>query len=207
MFNKITLLGVLAMLCLNFKAMAQKPISEIKPNSLSFGDSLSRTQFGSKGGALKVGDKLPESFWQQEHTIYANGQTTTQTLARNKGKLLILDFWATWCGSCVQKFPLLDSLRQKNMNTLLVNSKKAKEGFRQVDQFFRNNEMALKYPQQSILNDHYLERLFPYKQLPHYVWIDYQGRVIAITNYLFPSVALVDVVLAAQQRALAKLQR
>ena len=153
---------------------------------------------------LKVGDKLPETFWQQEHTVYANGKTTQQTLAPYKGKLLILQFWATWCGTCIGKLPLLDSLSQLNMKVQLVSSKKAREGFAQIDRFFTQSPMGQKHPQPSIIDDELLGQLFPFRQVPHYVWIDYQGRVVAITNYLFTGVPLVQKVLAVQQRALAK---
>jgi hypothetical protein len=40
--------------------------------------------------AFNVGDKLPDSFWKQEHTVYRNGKTGTETLEQYKGKLLIL---------------------------------------------------------------------------------------------------------------------
>src|ERR1700709_2704477 len=29
-----------------------------------------------------------------------------------KNKLVILDFWATWCGPCVEELPFLDSVQQ-----------------------------------------------------------------------------------------------
>ncbi|ULT39963.1 thioredoxin domain-containing protein [Niabella defluvii] len=30
-----------------------------------------------------------------------------------KGKALILDFWATWCSPCIALFPKIDSLKKK----------------------------------------------------------------------------------------------
>ncbi len=154
--------------------------------------------------ALRVGDKLPETFWQQQHTIYSGGQTFKQTLAPYKGKLLLLDFWATWCGTCIKKFPQLDTLNQLDMKALLVSSLKAKDSLQNVALFFKQNAIAQQHPQASIVNDSLLTQLFPFKQLPHYVWIDHQGRLIAITNYLFANVALVQKVLESQQRALSK---
>lgn len=41
----------------------------------------------------------------------ASGQT--QSLAQYKGKPLVLNFWATWCGPCVEEMPELTALQQE----------------------------------------------------------------------------------------------
>jgi thiol-disulfide isomerase/thioredoxin len=41
-----------------------------------------------------------------------------QELIYFNGKLMILDFWATWCGACISKFPKLDSLQKKYADKL-----------------------------------------------------------------------------------------
>lgn len=39
------------------------------------------------------------------------------TLADFEGKVLLIDFWETWCGPCLQVFPAMDALK---MNTPMI---------------------------------------------------------------------------------------
>ena len=161
--KKITIYIVVALLCLFFKVAAQEPV---KP--------------------LKVGDKLPEVFWQQEHTIYQNGKTYTQKLSAHRGKLLILDFWATWCGTCINKFPILQSqqlLHNDALVVLLVNTSSTRDTAEKVAELFNGKKPPHKtFTLPSIINDTYLNSLFPHTSLPHYIWINKTGQIFAITN-------------------------
>jgi peroxiredoxin len=56
--------------------------------------------------ALEKGDKAPD--------FSAPGVTGgTISLATYRGKVVYLDFWASWCGPCAQALPALDKLRQE----------------------------------------------------------------------------------------------
>lgn len=58
--------------------------------------------------ALDPGEAAPEVAGR--HLLHADQRLR---LSEMRGKLVIVDFWATWCGPCVISMPQLDALRTK----------------------------------------------------------------------------------------------
>ncbi|GEM_PF-6071607 len=98
-----------------------------------------------------------------------------------KGKALILDFWATWCSPCIKQFPKTDSLKNKfskDLDLIAVTSDKNTI----VSKFLTTYEKNFGIKVASVTDDQLLKRNFPHLVIPHYVWINKKGVVVAITT-------------------------
>nr|MBC7614264.1 TlpA family protein disulfide reductase [Pseudopedobacter sp.] len=127
---------------------------------------------------LKVGDQIPELVLA--HSI--NSNTSSINLKDYRGKLLILDFWATWCSPCVKMLPQLDSLQEQFKDqvqfiTVAYQSRAVVDKFNaQMLKMGRGNKGL------GLTDDVILSAYFPHSYLPTEVWISPTGKVIAITD-------------------------
>lgn len=118
--------------------------------------------------ALKVGDKVPDIAFNN----LVNYNKHQLKLSDFKNKVVILDFWATWCSSCLSEMPHEYALQQKlsaMMAVVLVDEKSTKDDHQKVARFFERRKGTYEFT--SIVGDTILNKFFPHFTIPHFVWI------------------------------------
>lgn len=142
--------------------------------------SVCRAQSSTPPGtALAVGQPVPDI------TIpnVINHPNTTVRLSDYRGKLLLLEFWAPWCGTCKATMPKMAAIQEQfpgQVQVLLSTT----EDRSKVETFFSKWTApdGTPYRLPSTVNDTTLKKLFPYRLVPHIVWISPAGNVHAITT-------------------------
>ncbi len=118
---------------------------------------------------LRIGDPVPPFSLQT-----LDGKTLNITSL--KGKVVLLDFWATWCAPCRQAMPELKALLQKNTGKpLVVVSVSADEDRKAPEAFARANGMT--WIQAWDGQGKVIGGVFGASSLPSYVVIDADGRI------------------------------
>ncbi len=130
---------------------------------------------------LQIGDAIPEYLWHMPLQVvnHPEGRETIM-LADYKGKLIILDFWGTFCGSCIGAMPKIHEVQKQfdgDMVVLPVSWSKPEA----TEETLKNHEKLKLLQLPSVVNAKQLIDVFPHGVVPHYAWIDQKGRVVATT--------------------------
>jgi thiol-disulfide isomerase/thioredoxin len=96
------------------------------------------------------------------------------SLEELKGKVVLLDFWATWCGPCLASIPKNNALAEKYRDDLVVIGICHDRGHEKMQQVTEGR--GIKYP---VCHDEDNTTKTAYKvdSYPDYYLIDRQGRL------------------------------
>ncbi len=112
-------------------------------------------------------------------------------LERNKGKLLLIDFWASWCVPCRAEFPSFKRLRArfKDQPVAFLNIS--------IDLDHKNKEWKTALAEEKELGNRNQYRMIDWKNseltkaitlktIPRYILLDHSGKILN-SNFLRPS--------------------
>lgn len=141
-----------------------------------------------KPKVIKLGMKVPDSFWTEKHLFYINGDTVRKTLAEHKGKTLVLDFWKTGCVPCFEHQKSIKeavSAHRQYLSVVMVNSYKDYDTFGRIDELYQDSffERVGLTNFESIILDESLSTQFAHWANPTYVWIQGLDGYVQIITY------------------------
>lgn len=96
-----------------------------------------------------------------------------------KGKVVVLEFWATWCGPCVQSIPHVNMLAEQFKDKPVIFISVTTENEDVVQNFLKTHPLNT----QVGLDDYeVLKQAFHVQGIPHMVIVDANGHIAAITH-------------------------
>jgi len=123
---------------------------------------------------VKIGQQVPDI----RVSALLNAPVKTTNLKNFKGKVVLLEFWATWCSPCVDAMGHLQALQKiygKNLQVIAVGN----ETEVRTKQFLINRPSNLWF---AVDTADVLKKAFPHRIIPHSALIDKNGTVVAITE-------------------------
>ena len=121
--------------------------------------------------ALKVGDTAPD---------LAGFKLEGPLPSSFKGKVVILDFWASWCGPCAESFPVMDELQKKYQDQgLVIVAVSVDEKAAKMETFLKKNPVSF-----TVVRDaqHKLVATAEPQTMPTSFVIDRAGKVRFLHN-------------------------
>ncbi|MEJ1238590.1 TlpA disulfide reductase family protein [Chryseolinea sp. T2] len=120
LYGKKEVSDLMRILFLSHMAFGSLPNFRDQLAQVNFGDSNNRSLIDSlvraRLGVPSVGTSCPNSF-------LADIEGNRLSLSSYKGKVLLLNFWSTWCGPCIKEFPKENEihLRYSDKGLLILN--------------------------------------------------------------------------------------
>ena len=122
---------------------------------------------------------IPHDAKLSQYNSISGEQLFDKILDENKGKVIYIDIWATWCSPCKQQIPhsmrMHEMLNDKNVSFVYFCCSSEKETWKNVIKQYQIKGSHI------LLNDkqyEYLKNKFSISGLPRYILIDKTGNII-----------------------------
>lgn len=98
------------------------------------------------------------------------------TVSGHRGKVVIVTFWASWCGPCRQELPILGKLQKAvgrdHLEVIAINYKEERREFRSVIRANKDIDLTYVHDARGTISD-----VYGVNTLPNMFIIDREGRV------------------------------
>jgi uncharacterized protein (TIGR03435 family) len=128
--------------------------------------------------ALSQTNLIGKKSKELDFPLVLNSEMKQFKLSDFRSKIVILDFWATWCSPCIASFPYLEEF-QKEFNSSIQIITITDESPERIEKFLSKRKVNLPI---AIDIDRKLSDYFPHRSIPHTVIIDKDGIIKAITT-------------------------
>lgn len=117
--------------------------------------------------AVRVGDVAPDFTLELvDGSIF--------TLSEQKGKVVLLNFWSSWCGPCVREMPAFERLYQEYGEELKIVAIDGLEYRERMDKFLESTDYTFPF---AFDEDSVVNMMYPSDGIPYTVIIDQEGIV------------------------------
>lgn len=121
---------------------------------------------------LRIGDQMPDV----EFTNILNSNIKSIKLSDLRGKIVLLDLWATNCASCITAMPKLDAVQRKFKDEIVIipitpePEDRLQQAMSKIDHL---QGLLMPFVYGTEMGDY-----FSYKIISHVVWLDRSGKII-----------------------------
>ncbi|PUV22698.1 TlpA family protein disulfide reductase [Sphingobacterium athyrii] len=132
---------------------------------------------------LQIGDSIPDALWNLTlNTVRpANGKPNITLDDFRDKKLIVLDFWNTWCGSCITGIKhggQLQGATKADIEIIPVTEQKSAE----INNFLSKNEILRNSKLHIVTDAGTIAEYFPHTLVPHVVFIK-NNKVVHIGGF------------------------
>jgi thiol-disulfide isomerase/thioredoxin len=95
----------------------------------------------------------------------------------NKGKILIISFWASWCSPCIKELPILENIQNKigidKVKVVAINFKENRRQYRKIKEKLSSLALTLTHDKRGIIG-----KKFGVVAIPNLFIIDKEGKLV-----------------------------
>lgn len=157
--------------------------------NININEALAPVQSSTATQSVNNEPEAPIVFPAAPSVVFKDGNGTTIDVSKQKGKVLFINFWATWCPPCIQEMPSINKLKkqfdEKDILFLMVD---VDDNYKRSSKFMANRKYNLDV--YTAVSE--IPREFLSGSIPTTVIIDKEGKVVGHheggADYMHPEI-------------------